>query len=325
MKIDFLGDVFLDKAYNIEIDLDEYIFNLEYPLSTSGIPANNKVNLGSNPSYIKESFKRLPLAVNLANNHIMDYGEKSYQDTINYLEENNILYFGAGNKTNNFNNPCLIKQNNRLISLLGYCCPSTHPIFGTDIVNGAAPLDLDLIKHDINKQKDNSDFIIVSLHWGDEEISYPRPSDIKKAREIIDFGADLIIGHHAHVIQSMEVYNGKKIFYGIGNFLFPNLNTPSCYNGKEFKNTYNKIQNNKNRRSVIVELNDNQEISFKTTFFDDEKVILQSTKIPKWLPSDEKDYKNYHRIWSKMRMLELYLKNPRIPTLKQIKLFLGLR
>ncbi len=322
--MNFLGDVFLDKVYKVDIKLNNFIFNLEYPLSTIGIPAQNKVNLGVDTSYILETFKTLPLAVNLANNHIMDYGEKSYSDTIEYLDKNNILYFGAGNTINNFNNPCIINENNKVISLLGYCCPSAHPIFGTDTSNGSAPLDLDLIEKDILDQKQNSDFVIVNLHWGDEEISYPKPTDIEKAKKIIDMGADLIIGHHAHVIQSMENYNSKKIFYGIGNFLFPNLDTPSMFNGSEFTNKYKKIQNSKNRKSIILELDNNQEISYKTTYFDNKQVVLKQTKIPKWLPKNEKEYKNYYKIWSKMRMLELYLKNPRVPTLKQIKLFLGL-
>jgi len=325
VKIDFLGDVYLDKQYDIEIDLNQYIFNLEYPLSTSGIPANNKVNLGVDVSYFKETFGSLPLAVNLSNNHIMDYGEESYSDTIKYLEKNNILYFGAGNRTNNFNNPCIIKQEDRIVSLLGYCCPSTHPIFGSTSKNGAAPLDLILIKKDIEEQKKKSDFIIVNLHWGDEEISYPKPSDIEKARQIIDMGADLIIGHHAHVIQSKETYNGKKIFYGIGNFLFPNLNTPAKHNGKEFTKIYKKVQNNKNRKSIIITLDNNQNITYRTTYFDDKKVILKNTIILNWLPKTETGYKIYLKIWSKIRMLELYIKNPRIPTFKQIKIFLGLK
>jgi|APSaa5957512535_1039671.scaffolds.fasta_scaffold106983_1 hypothetical protein len=326
MKINFLGDVYIDRVYAIDLEVNDYIFNMEYPLSTSGIPAKGKVNLGVDVSYIKESFSgNLPLAVNLANNHIMDYGEESYKDTILFLEKNNILYFGAGNKANNFNNPCLIKQNEKKISLLGYCCSSTCPIFGGVVDNGSAPLNLDLIKKDIEEQKKNSDFIIVNLHWGDEEISYPKPLDMAKARKIIDMGADLIIGHHAHAIQSIEVYKGKYIFYGLGNFLFPNLNAPAGYDGDVFTHTYNKIQNSKNRKSIIIELDDNQNISHKTTYFDDKKVVLKEANIPKWLPKSERVYANYRKVWLRMRMLELYFNNPRIPTLKQLKLFLGIK
>jgi len=320
----FIGDVFLDQPYEVGFKLKNYIFNLEFPLSTVGTPAQNKVNLGIDDSYILETFCTLPIAVNLANNHIMDYGEIGYEDTIQFLKKNKILYFGAGNTSNNFNNPCVVKQDNKVISLLGYCCPSAHPIFGTNTSNGAASLDLILIEKDILEQKEKSDFIVLNLHWGDEEISYPKPTDIEKARKIIDMGADLIIGHHAHVIQSMEIYKGKKIFYGIGNFLFPNLDVPSMFNGSKFTNRYKKIQNSKNRRSIIVTLDDALTISYKTTYFDDKSVFMKKTKVPKWLPKNNKEYRLYYKVWSKMRMLELYLKNPRIPTLKQIKLFLGI-
>lgn len=323
--INFLGDVFLDKQYDIDFELKDYIFNLEYPLSCSGKPAKEKVNLCQNKSYIEETFGKFPLAVCLANNHIMDYGEEAFSKTISYLNSRNIKYFGAGNRNNNFNNPCKIIKNEKKISLFGYCCPSTNPIFGTKNNNGAAPLDIELIEKDILIQKSYSDFIIVNLHWGDEEISYPKPKDIEIARKIIDMGADMVIGHHAHVIQTIETYKGKKIFYGIGNFLFPNLYTNSMYDGIEFKNKYTKIENTKNRKSIIIEMHNTQNISYKTTYFDYSKVILKKTKIPKWLPKNSKDYKNYYKLWTRIRMLELYLKKPRIPTLKQIKLFLGLR
>lgn len=109
----FLGDVFLDKIYKTEIKLNNFVFNLEYPLSKKGKPAKNKINLGSNEPNIIETFRKLPKAVNLANNHIMDFGELGYEKTIEYLEKNKIKYFGAGILKNNFNNPCILIENNK--------------------------------------------------------------------------------------------------------------------------------------------------------------------------------------------------------------------
>ena len=104
MNINFLGDVYLDKSYSVKISLEHYIFNLEYPLSIAGIPALSKINLGQSRSYIEGTFNKMPVAVNLANNHIMDYGEAAFDYTIKYLEDKNIKYFGAGTKANNYNN-----------------------------------------------------------------------------------------------------------------------------------------------------------------------------------------------------------------------------
>lgn len=325
--INLLGDVYLDNVYNVDFDLKNFIFNLEYPLSTKGKPAKYKVNLGSdNKDYIKKTFKNNPLAVNLANNHIMDYGEEAYIETINYLEDENIKYFGAGNINNNFNNPLILDLNNKKIALFSYCCLSTSPVVGTKTTNGAAPLEMSLITKDINEvKKADIDFTIINLHWGDEEISYPKPSDIKVARQIVDLGADIIIGHHAHVIQSIETYKEKKIFYGIGNFLFPDLNVPKMFDGSDFTGMYKKKQNKKNKESIIINLNKNLEVSWKTAFFDNNIVSLKKTNTPKWLPKTEKEYKIYYKVWSKQRMIEMYLQNPRIPTFKQLKLLLGIK
>ncbi len=320
----FLGDVFIDKTYDVDIELDNFVFNLEYPLSCHGKPAKNKVNLCQRKSYIKETFGKNPLAVCLANNHIMDYGEEAFLETIKFLKAEGIGYFGAGTEENNYNNPYIIHLEKKTIALLGYSCPTTHPVFGSKKENGSAVLDEAKILEDIEAIKNKVDFIVIQLHWGDEEIKYPKPDDVRKARLFVDAGADLIIGHHAHVIQSMEIYNGKKIFYGIGNFLFPNLDTPSMFNGSEFTRKYKKIQNSKNRKSIIVELNDTLDTSYKTTYFDDKIVFLQKTKIPSWIPGTEKSYRLYYKLWQRKRMIELYLKNPRVPSFKQIRLFLGI-
>ena len=325
MKVNFLGDVFLDKQYKIKFDLNNYIFNLEYPLSKTGIPAKNKVNLGVDNSYILDTFTKFPIAVNLANNHIMDYGEESYHETINYLKNHNIQYFGAGNISNNFNNPCTLTDNNQIIKLFGYCCESTHSVCGTNFSNGSAPLDLNLIQNDISKAKDNNCFIVINLHWGDEEISHPKPIDIKIAKAIIDLGADLIIGHHAHVIQNIETYRGKKIFYGIGNFLFPNLNVPSMFNGKKFTNNYIKNQILKNRESIILEIDSFNKVTYKTTYFDNDKVILKKIRISSWMPKTQKSYDLYVNYSKKVGTIKRFLKNPKIPSLNQFKIFLGLK
>lgn len=319
--MEFLGDIFLDKAYNIDIELKNYIFNLEYPLSCDGKPAKGKVNLCQNKSFIEETFERLPLAVCLANNHIMDYGEEAFSKTISYLNTKNIKYFGAGNRGNNFNNPCKLKLNDKNIVIFGYSCPFTHPVFGTEHTNGSALLEEEEIINDIKKVRDSVDFIVLQLHWGDEEIRYPKPEDVRKARLLVDNGADLIVGHHAHVVQSHEVYKGKNIYYGIGNFIFPDLNVLSFYDGKQFNGQYLKEQNNLNRQSLVVRLDDDFGITHKATFFDDKSVTEQDFTIPTWIPKNKKSYLFYYKFWIKKEMIKSFLKKPRLPNLDQIRYF----
>jgi hypothetical protein len=139
MKLSFLGDVVLNKAYKVNLPLQDFIFNFDHPLSCEGFSAKHKVNKCEERSYIKETFGKFPLAINLANNHIGDYGDVAFGKTIEFLDDNNIAYFGAGNEKNNFNNPTIVDFGKK-IALLGYCCPSMNAVFGTKMSNGSAML-----------------------------------------------------------------------------------------------------------------------------------------------------------------------------------------
>lgn len=322
-KLDFLGDVYLDKIYNVDLNLNDFIFNLEFPLSTSGVPAKNKINLGMDTSYILETFNKFPLAVNLANNHIMDYGEESFQDTLDYLAKNKIKYFGAGNIKDNFNNPCIVNFNGKNIAFLGYSCPTTSAVFGDDSSNGSAVLDEEKVLNDIKVCKENNDFIVVNLHWGDEEIKFPKPSDVVKARKFIDAGADLIIGHHAHVIQSHEIYKGKSIYYGLGNCIFPDFDLPSNFDGQKFQSRSSKKQAIQNRQTIVVHLDDALNVSHDTASLKGIDLKYDKVKIPKWIPKTFRQYNIYYSLWAKNRMIKGFIKNPRFPSIEQMKLFLG--
>ena len=252
MKLSFFGDTVLDKPYKIDFDIDKFIFNLETPLSCEGRPAKFKVNICQKKSYIKETFLSLPLAVSLANNHVMDFGEEAFIKTKESLDKEKIAYFGAGKKGENFNNPTIIEFANKKIALCGYSCPSTHSVFGSDTQNGSALLEVDTIIKEIESLKSKVDYIIIQPHWGIQDTPFPKFSDVEIAHTLIDAGADIIIGHHAHVIQSHEIYKGKHIFYGLGNFIFPDLDIPTRHNGEKFTARRIKKQQIEHRRSLVV-------------------------------------------------------------------------
>jgi hypothetical protein len=322
-KICFLGDVYLDKEYEVEFELDEYIFNLEYPISNRGIPAKDKINLIQSKSYIKETFSKYPIAVNLANNHIMDYGEDAFEDTIKFLENNGIKYFGAGNKANNFNNPCLLKFNQKTIALFGYSCKTTNAIFGDESNNGSALLDLELIKKDL--ESCDADFKIVQLHWGMEEVPYPTYEDTQKSHQIADFGANMIIGHHAHVVQPVEEYKSKTIFYGVGNCIFPDFKMKSHFDGKKFTRVSKKKQLKHNKQSIKIELDDEFNAHYSLIELDNNKLIaIHNYNFSNDIPIDESQFKK--KITSTLRiiMLKNIFLNPRVPTLRHFKKLLGL-
>ena len=327
MKISFVGDIYLPDKYQIDFAIENVICNFEFPLSTKGEPAKNKVNLGVNISFLLETFKNKPLAVNLANNHIMDYGEEGFLETITYLEKENIKYFGAGNYANNFNNPCNVELGERKISIFGYSCQTTHPVFGNDQKNGSAKIDVDKIISDIKSQKTKTDLIVVQLHWGMEEIPFPTFDDKVIAHQLIDNGADVIIGHHSHVIQSFEQYKGKYIYYGLGNFIFPSLDTPSYYDGEIFKRRYIKIQNKNNKKSLVVECNveTNMAIEYITEF--DGAVVRKLTRnaVSNFIPKTQAEFLKRLKIYKKYMMIKRFLANPKIPDISHLRRFFGFK
>ena len=323
MRLSFFGDTVLDKPYSIEFDIDEFVFNLETPLSCKGTVAKNKVNICQEGSYIVETFGKTPLAVSLANNHTMDFGEEAFNKTKEILDSLDIPYFGAGLSTENFNNPAVIRFAGKKIALLGYTCFTTHPIFGDSRHSGSAILELNRMIKDIESIRDKVDFVIVQPHWGIQEIPFPRFSDREIAHRLIDSGADLIIGHHAHVIQSHEIYKGKYIFYGLGNFIFPDLDIPTQYDGEKFTARRVKKQEIEHRRSMVVELDCDFNVSFFTVVLEDGTLKKSKFHIPKWLPTSDINFKKRLKYYNKYLMLKRFIRKPKIPNMEHFKQLFG--
>jgi len=319
MQLSFFGDTVLDKIYEIDFEIDEFVFNLETPLSCEGTPAKHKVNICQDRSYIEETFKAKPLAVSLANNHVMDFGEEAFDKTKDCLDEQGIPYFGAGLKGENFNNPSIIEFAGKKIGLCGYTCDSAHPTFGDYQSNGSAVLDLDEIIYDIKALKSKVDFIIIQPHWGIQEIPFPRYSDREIAHALIDAGADAIIGHHAHVIQSREIYKGKHIFYGLGNFIFPDLDVPTRYDGEKFTARRIKKQEIEHRRSMVVTLDEDFNIDFFTVVLEDSKVSKSSFSLPSWLPTSNDSFRQKLSFHNKKEMLKRFIRNPKVPNFEHFR------
>jgi hypothetical protein len=227
----FLGDVFLPQPVLSSIDIPgEYVINLEAPITRRGTPAQDKVNLRCEENHIRQSFLRPPVAVCLANNHILDYGEIGYADTLSELKQLGIRWYGAGTLLENVNNPLMLEVWGTRVALLGYVCSSTHPVWATRESPGVKPIEIDQIRADVVKARnDGAMRVIVTFHWGTQDVARPRPDDVQIAHETINAGADLIVSHHSHCIQSYEIYKSKSIFYGLGNCVFPAFEVPSYF------------------------------------------------------------------------------------------------
>lgn len=202
--------------------------NLESPISDRGTPSTYKpINLRNST----KSFEAIKFAgfdiLNLATNHMMDYGAQALFDTLDILKANGIAFAGAGENIEQARRPAIIEIKGRKIGMLAYTDMAyirfsnseDFPAARSD-KPGVAPREEKIIKEDVEKLRDNVDILIVSFHWGIEESFAIANEQRQLAHELLDLGADMIIGHHPHQFQGIEIYKGKPIMYSLGNFLF---------------------------------------------------------------------------------------------------------
>ncbi|MGD0275642.1 MAG: CapA family protein [Syntrophales bacterium] len=211
--------------------------NLENPISLRGEKTPKIFNLRMQPKYLN-IFKDAHInVVNCANNHIYDYGQEALLDTMNYLDAAGIKHVGAGENLWAARRPVIVQINGMKVGILAYYGDgSWYP--AQENIPGTAPRRKKFIQEDINKLRINEkvDFVIVNFHWGQEGSNYPSQSQIDFAHYSIDAGADLIIGHHPHVLQGVEKYKNGIIVYSLGNFLFAG-NRKTQYDTAVFKLT----------------------------------------------------------------------------------------
>jgi hypothetical protein len=218
----FLGDVVLNRPYDLgALNHQNIIYNMEGPIGSGMIPRRHTWNLYVPTCYIKETFAVLPKAVSLANNHIMDFGLQALEATKSLLDDLGICYFGVGKYSDQFSNTLTLKIGNCSVGVLGYAAFDVGAQHGDESVAGAAPLEVGQIEKDIMQLKDKGvQKVIVYPHWGVEHVGVPTAETVMLAHKIIELGADLIVGNHSHTVQACELYKGKWIFYGLGNYIF---------------------------------------------------------------------------------------------------------
>ena len=225
--ITFLGDLYAPGPFRSRLPLAvPWVCNLEGPVTRARMGTSGKINLKTEGFYLKESIGSLPAAVSLANNHIMDYGDDGLLDTLRLLAAADIQAFGVRPGCDGLSSRACIRCGGLNTVLLGYTCPSTHPAVGA--AHSPAILDDIQVERDIlQARRDGADRVVLCLHWGDEEVPLPTPRDRLRARTYAKAGADLIIGHHSHCIQSWETIDETPVFYGLGNFTMPNIRVPT--------------------------------------------------------------------------------------------------
>jgi poly-gamma-glutamate synthesis protein (capsule biosynthesis protein) len=240
-----VGDIMLDRALGYALQQGDLAYpfvgvaellsqaditvgNLECALGDVGQPAAKSYTFQAPP----QAAEALALAgfdvVSLANNHAMDYGPESLLQGLSLLQAQGIATIGAGPNEAEAHKAYVREVNGLTLAFLGYVHVPVEARSNFDTATwtarGDAPglswADPATIQIDVTAIRSQADVVIVVLHSGYEYVEEPSPPQAAAAKAAIDAGADLVIGHHAHILQGIEFYNGGVIVYGLGNFAF---------------------------------------------------------------------------------------------------------
>lgn len=196
--------------------------NLEGPISYRGTNQGSIYSFRAQPEAV-EGLKFAGFDIlSVANNHIFDYGREALLDTISILKNNGIETVGAGENYEEANKFLIKDVNGVKIAFAAYTNLYPENLEADNDSAGISSFGLEEIKSKIGKIKSFkfSDIVVISLHWGEEYKLEPNLTQRNIAHSLIESGADLIIGHHPHVIQEVENYKNGWIAYSLGNFVF---------------------------------------------------------------------------------------------------------
>lgn len=157
--------------------------------------------------------------VSFANNHVGDYSMKGFTKTIENLAAHSLLYTGAGENYTDATTPRVIEVRGMKIGFLGATDVGPEWLAATDTKPGILLANDPKLPEIIAAAKAQVDVLVVSFHWGNE-YSPATARQEKIAHSVIDAGANVVVGHHPHVMEEVEEYNSKLIYYSLGNFIF---------------------------------------------------------------------------------------------------------
>jgi len=229
IRLAFLGDVFLGKQpaklssslYEILNRCDQVIANLETPICKPSPIKSSKILLRSDPG----TEKILPdwgiTAVTFANNHIFDHGETGFKATCEALNIQRIRFAGAGMNRMDAARPLFFEIGSLRIAIIACTEYGTQAQVATANTPGCHHLDFPDIAAQIRYLKQKVNIVIVTPHWGYCDYSYPPQEVVENGEKLLEAGADMVIGHHSHVVQGMnQRKSGQFIAYSLGDFYF---------------------------------------------------------------------------------------------------------
>lgn len=235
----FAGDILLDgfvggqiarygvnfpfaKVAPVLKEADLAFANLETPVSVRGKAAEKTFAFRSKP----ETLRGLSYAgidgVSVANNHILDYGQNAMLDTLVHLDRNKIGHTGAGKNIDEAFKPYVKTVKGKRVAVLGASRVLSGPTWyaGKSSPGAASAYKAEPLLGAIKKSAQDNDYTVVYIHWNEEFKDYPEEYARTLAKQMIDSGADIILGSHSHCLMGIEYYKHKPIYYSLGNFVF---------------------------------------------------------------------------------------------------------
>lgn len=251
LNILFTGDILLDRGVRqvIEHHGVNHLFsegidsvfrsaqlvvgNLECPATKINAPVFKRFIFRGEPEWLDTLQHHGYTHLNLANNHSIDQGREGLLDTKRNILAAGMVPIGAGVNMNEASQPVLLAESPRKVwflaslrlALENYAYLPDKPCVSQE------PMDSLLERVNRIRRADSTAVIVVSLHWGGEHTLQPVPSQRLEAHQLIRAGADMLICHHTHTLQTIEDFQGKKIYYSIGNFIFDQpklINSKAC-------------------------------------------------------------------------------------------------
>lgn len=255
VTIGFAGDVMIGRLVNDHLSkvpskyiwgdmlpflkgCDLNLINLETALTKNDIPVPKVFNFRADPKYVQTLTEASIDVVTLANNHVLDYGEKGLLETLETLDRAHIKHVGAGKTLSEAKKPAIFTRKGISIGILGFTDNEPSWI-ATDKRPGInyitiTPLDLPIVLKEVEELKKHVDIVIVSLHWGPNMVESPPFEFIQFAHHLIDSGVDIIHGHSAHIFQRVEYYKKGLILYDTGDFIDDYYVDPTLRNDRSF-------------------------------------------------------------------------------------------
>ncbi|MDD3367411.1 MAG: CapA family protein [Lachnospiraceae bacterium] len=252
----FAGDILFDKQYAVMSTIersgngiksafsaplweemqaaDIFMLNNEFPYTERGTPLEGKLYtfraVPETASYLQEMGVDI---VTLANNHASDFGEVSLLDSLDTLDALGMPHVGAGRNLEEASHPAYFIINDTKIAVVSATQIERLDIPDTKGATAVTPgvfrcWDPTKLLEVIGEAKQNSDFVVVYVHWGTENDAAPDWAQLDQVGKIADAGADLIIGDHPHVLQQIDIVDGVPVIYSLGNYLFNSKKVDTC-------------------------------------------------------------------------------------------------